>query len=104
MSEGTEVVIRFVTPEGFPGDLRFRESDGNEAMKRLTIVSGWLAEHGYQGETLRPVMPNGEAAPVGKKCPECGQVMEHKSGVNKNNKPYSGWFCPNRDHKPVWDS
>ena len=36
-------------------------------------------------------------------CEVCKSLMIHKTGINKDGKEWSGWFCPtNKDHPPRW--
>lgn len=50
----------------------------------------------------QPVRPGAASNGTTMECPDCGGTRTHKSGYNKNNKPYSGWFCEN-NCKPIWD-
>ena len=86
-------------------------------------LSKWLAEHSFvaddsysrsttvtaqggQGAALPPATVRDPDAP---KCGDCGSETEYKSGVAKNGKAWSGYFClatanaaMDRRHKPVW--
>ena len=41
-------------------------------------------------------------------CIDCGSLLEHRAGQNREGKDYDGYFCPKSDksdpnrHKPVW--
>jgi len=39
----------------------------------------------------------------GQFCAVCGQPMEFKQGISaKTNKPWKGYFCKIKEHKPQW--
>lgn len=35
-------------------------------------------------------------------CEVCKEKMTEKTGINKDGKKWTGYFCPNKEHKPRW--
>ena len=92
------------------GHIKFYNIDADVAVNYAGLFRDQLIEAGFEltspgnrgGSGPRPapapVVPQANA-PKTPPCEACGGATDYRTGVNKNGKPYTGFFCQgNRDH------
>ena len=81
------------------------------ALSKWLAERGFIADDSYSRSAATTVQGGQRAAhdPDAPPCPDCGGGTEYKSGVAKNGKSWSGYFClatanaaKDRRHAPVW--